>query len=88
MLALVSQALAASQRRAVDLVTEAAKYALPSGRFEPRNLEEALMSGQCSPKFPTRGTLHFAQKTLGVWDLLTEIPPSQVPTWRPSRSAS
>ncbi|KAM3188846.1 hypothetical protein ACQJBY_067663 [Aegilops geniculata] len=43
-LALASQALAASQRRAVDLVTEAAKYALPSGRFEPRTLEEALMS--------------------------------------------
>uniref|UniRef100_A0ACD5ZGG9 Uncharacterized protein n=1 Tax=Avena sativa TaxID=4498 RepID=A0ACD5ZGG9_AVESA len=43
-LALASQALAASQRRAVDLVTEAAKYAFPSSRFEPRTLEEALMS--------------------------------------------
>ncbi|KQJ99733.1 heme-binding-like protein At3g10130, chloroplastic [Brachypodium distachyon] len=43
-LALASQALAASQRRAVDLVTEATKYALPSSRFDPRTLEEALMS--------------------------------------------
>lgn len=43
-LALVSQAIAASQRRALDLVTEAAKYALSSSRFEPRTLEEALMS--------------------------------------------
>jgi hypothetical protein len=45
-LALASQALAASQRRAVDLVAEATKYAFPSSRFEPRTLEEALMSGQ------------------------------------------
>ena len=47
-LALVSQALAASQRRAADLAAEAAKYAFPSRRFEPRTLEEALMSGQWS----------------------------------------
>ena len=45
-LALASQALAASQRRAADLAAEAAKYAFPSRRFEPRTLEEALMSGQ------------------------------------------
>ncbi|PUZ75941.1 hypothetical protein GQ55_1G250200 [Panicum hallii var. hallii] len=43
-LALASQALAASQRRAADLAAEAAKYAFPSRRFEPRTLEEALMS--------------------------------------------
>ncbi|CAN6238311.1 unnamed protein product [Urochloa humidicola] len=43
-LALASQALAASQRRAADLAAEAAKYAFPSSRFEPRTLEEALMS--------------------------------------------
>ncbi|OEL25766.1 Heme-binding-like protein [Dichanthelium oligosanthes] len=43
-LALATQALAASQRRAADLATEAAKYAFPSRRFEPRTLEEALMS--------------------------------------------
>ncbi|KAM0881167.1 hypothetical protein ACQ4PT_033117 [Festuca glaucescens] len=43
-LALASQALASSQRRAADLVTEATKYAFPSSRFEPRTLEEALMS--------------------------------------------
>ncbi|RCV06662.1 hypothetical protein SETIT_1G180900v2 [Setaria italica] len=43
-LALISQALAASQRRAADLAAEAAKYAFPSRRFEPRTLEEALMS--------------------------------------------
>ncbi|KAF8686656.1 hypothetical protein HU200_043485 [Digitaria exilis] len=43
-LALASQALAASQRRAADLAVEAAKYAFPSRRFEPRTLEEALMS--------------------------------------------
>ncbi|CAM0876746.1 unnamed protein product [Alopecurus aequalis] len=43
-LALASQVLAVSQRSAVDLVTEAAKYAFPSSRFEPRTLEEALMS--------------------------------------------
>ena len=45
-LALASQALAASQRRAADLAVEAAKYAFPSRRFEPRTLEEALMTGQ------------------------------------------
>jgi len=45
-LALASQALAASQRRAGDLAAEAAKYAFPSRRFEPRTLEEALMTGQ------------------------------------------
>jgi hypothetical protein len=45
-LALASQAFAASQRRAADLAAEAAKYAFPSRRFEPRTLEEALMSGQ------------------------------------------
>ena len=44
-LALASQAFAASQRSAVELVTEATKYAFPSSRFEPRTLEEALMSG-------------------------------------------
>ncbi|KAL6899154.1 hypothetical protein ACP4OV_005812 [Aristida adscensionis] len=43
-LALATQALAASQRRAADLAAEAAKYAFPSRRFEPRTLEEALMS--------------------------------------------
>ncbi|KAJ1279386.1 hypothetical protein BS78_04G152100 [Paspalum vaginatum] len=42
--ALASQALSASQRRAADLAAEAAKYAFPSRRFEPRTLEEALMS--------------------------------------------
>jgi hypothetical protein len=73
-LALVSQALAASQRRAVDLVTEAAKYTLPSGRFEPRTLEEALMSGQCLPKFPTRGTLRFAPKLQGFGTCLLKFP--------------
>lgn len=46
-LALASQALATSQRRAADLVAETVKYAFPSSRFEPRTLEEALMSGQC-----------------------------------------
>ena len=65
-LALASQALAASQRGAVDLVTEAAKYALPSGRFEPRTLEEALMSGQSvlilSPD-PKRLSFFFCPKT-------------------------
>jgi hypothetical protein len=45
-LALVSQALATSQRRAADLAAETVKYAFPSRRFEPRTLEEALMSGQ------------------------------------------
>ena len=44
-LALASQALSASQRRFADLAGEAAKYAFPSRRFEPRTLEEALMSG-------------------------------------------
>ncbi|XP_066318529.1 heme-binding-like protein At3g10130, chloroplastic [Miscanthus floridulus] len=43
-LALASQALSASQRRFADLAGEAAKYAFPSRRFEPRTLEEALMS--------------------------------------------
>ncbi|CAN6251777.1 unnamed protein product [Urochloa humidicola] len=43
-LALASQAVATSQRRAADLAAEAAKYAFPSRRFEPRTLEEALMS--------------------------------------------
>ncbi|XP_015688621.2 heme-binding-like protein At3g10130, chloroplastic [Oryza brachyantha] len=43
-LALATQALAASQRRAADLAAEAVKYAFPSRRFEPRTLEEALMS--------------------------------------------
>ncbi|XP_062219217.1 heme-binding-like protein At3g10130, chloroplastic [Phragmites australis] len=43
-LALASQALVASQRRAADLAAEAAKYAFPSRRFEARTLEEALMS--------------------------------------------
>ncbi|CAD6244449.1 unnamed protein product [Miscanthus lutarioriparius] len=44
LLALASQALSASQRRFADLAGEAAKYAFPSRRFEPRTLEEALMS--------------------------------------------
>ncbi|KAK3158096.1 hypothetical protein QOZ80_2AG0132860 [Eleusine coracana subsp. coracana] len=43
-LALASQALATSQRRAADLAAETVKYAFPSRRFEPRTLEEALMS--------------------------------------------
>uniref|UniRef100_A0A0E0K0N0 SOUL heme-binding protein n=1 Tax=Oryza punctata TaxID=4537 RepID=A0A0E0K0N0_ORYPU len=43
-LALATQALAASQRRAAELSTEAVKYAFPPRRFEPRTLEEALMS--------------------------------------------
>ncbi|KAG8059065.1 hypothetical protein GUJ93_ZPchr0002g24451 [Zizania palustris] len=43
-LALAAQALAASQQRAADLITEAVKYAFPSRRFEARSLEEALMS--------------------------------------------
>lgn len=45
-LALASQALSASQRRFADLAVESAKYAFPSRRFEPRTLEEALMSGR------------------------------------------
>uniref|UniRef100_A0A0D9YT70 SOUL heme-binding protein n=1 Tax=Oryza glumipatula TaxID=40148 RepID=A0A0D9YT70_9ORYZ len=43
-LALATQALAASQRRAAGLAAEAVKYAFPPRRFEPRTLEEALMS--------------------------------------------
>ncbi|ONM06840.1 Heme-binding-like protein chloroplastic [Zea mays] len=43
-LALASHALSTSQRRFAELTDEAAKYAFPSGRFEPRTLEEALMS--------------------------------------------
>lgn len=42
--ALAAQALAASQRRAAGLAAEAVKYAFPPRRFEPRTLEEALMS--------------------------------------------
>jgi hypothetical protein len=45
-LALASHALSASQRRFAELADETAKYAFPSGRFEPRTLEEALMSGR------------------------------------------
>jgi hypothetical protein len=45
-LALASHALSTSQRRFAELTDEAAKYAFPSGRFEPRTLEEALMSGR------------------------------------------
>jgi hypothetical protein len=45
-LALASHALSASQRRFAELADEAVKYAFPSGHFEPRTLEEALMSGQ------------------------------------------
>ncbi|ONM02783.1 Heme-binding-like protein chloroplastic [Zea mays] len=43
-LALASHALSASQRRFAEHTDEASKYAFPSGRFEPRTLEEALMS--------------------------------------------
>jgi hypothetical protein len=45
-LALASHALSASQRRFAEHTDEASKYAFPSGRFEPRTLEEALMSGR------------------------------------------
>ncbi|KAK6152307.1 hypothetical protein DH2020_014942 [Rehmannia glutinosa] len=43
-LALAAQTSSVSQRFLMELASETAKYLFPSGRFESRNFEEALMS--------------------------------------------